>query len=228
MNERLTAVIFDLDGVIADTNDLYDRANRRLAAELGTNVTDEENDSFKGIHRSRIVRAIAAKAELELTESETVELGERKNRYYQEMIEALSPRDALPGIPRFLEELCEADIRLGLASSSSNAWFVLERLGLTAYFDAVADPRAVAAKPAPDLFLAAARLLDADPVRCAAVEDGEAGLAAIRATPMFSVGVGSAPYLRAADWNPLSTAELSCPELLRRFSEQRRGEPGGR
>ncbi|WP_438433952.1 beta-phosphoglucomutase [Gorillibacterium sp. sgz500922] len=218
--DNLTAVIFDLDGVVADTNELYNRANRRLAAELGTTVTDEENDSFKGIHRSRIVRAIAAKAGLELTEREAEELGARKNRYYQELIEALGPQDALPGIPGFLRELREAGCRIGLASSSSNADFVLDRLGLAAYFDAVADPRAAAAKPAPDLFLAAARKLDADPAQCAAIEDGEAGLAAILATPMFAVGVGTAPFLREADWNPATTAELNRAELSRRFREK--------
>ncbi|MEO3946036.1 beta-phosphoglucomutase [Gorillibacterium sp. CAU 1737] len=221
MNDRLTAVIFDLDGVIADTNGLYDRANRKLAAELGVTVTDEENDSFKGIHRSRIVRTIAAKAGLALTDSETLELGERKNRYYQEMIHALGPKDTLPGIPRFLDELRAAGVRIGLASSSSNARFVLERLGLASYFAVLADPRVVAAKPAPDLFLAAAHELGVPPVACAAVEDGEAGLAGILVTPMFSVGVGPAPYLAAAEWHAAGTEELCWPELARRFAARR-------
>jgi len=228
MKQRLQAVIFDLDGVVADTNELYNRVNRRLAAEFGVTVSDEENDTFKGIHRSRIVRAIAAKAGLELTEAEVRELGEKKNRWYQELIETLGPQDALPGIPRFLGEFREAGIRLGLASSSSNARFVLERLGLAGHFAAVADPRAAAAKPAPDLFLAAARELGAGPAQCAAVEDGAAGLAAILATPMFSVGVGTAPFLRAADWNAATTAELTRAELARRFREKRAGGRSGR
>ncbi|MCL6458862.1 MAG: beta-phosphoglucomutase [Gorillibacterium sp.] len=216
---QLKAVIFDLDGVIADTNECYNQANRKLAEELAVTISDAENDSFKGIHRSEIVRAIAAKTGRNYQEAEIVALGVKKNEYYQQMIADLSPRDLLPGIKRFLQELTDADMRIALASSSSNYHFVLERLGISHYFHAVADPAKVERmKPAPDIFLLAADLLNVPYAHCAAIEDGEAGLTAVLATPMFSVGIGTAPFLAAANWNLADTAGLKLAELRQRFA----------
>lgn len=220
MNRQLQAVIFDLDGVIADTNDYYNRANRKLAELWGTTISEEENESFKGIHRSVIVKAIAAKAGKTLTEEEIVHYGAMKNAFYQQQITELSPQDVLPGIEAFLQELRQAGILIALASSSSNYRFVLERLGVAGYFHVAVDPAYIRRmKPAPDIFERAAELLGVVPENCAAIEDGEAGLAAIRATPMFAVAIGNAPFHAAADWQLPNTRGLGLTELRRRFEE---------
>lgn len=224
MNRQLQAVIFDLDGVIADTNDYYNRANRKLAELWGTTVSDEENEAFKGIHRSAIVKAIAAKAGKTLTEEETARYGTMKNAFYQQQIAELSPQDILPGVELFLQELRQAGILIALASSSSNYRFVLERLGVAAHFHVAVDPAYIRRmKPAPDIFERAAELLGVAAENCAAIEDGEAGLAAIRATPMFAVAIGNAPFQAAADWQLPDTRGLRLAELRRRFEDKQCG-----
>jgi len=220
LNRQLQAVIFDLDGVIADTNEYYNRANRKLAEHWGTTVSDEENEAFKGIHRSVIVQAIAAKAGKSLTEEETAFYGTMKNAFYQQQIAELSPQDLLPGVEAFLQELRAAGIAIALASASSNYRFVLERLGVAGYFHVVVDPAHVRQmKPAPDIFERAAELLGVAPENCAAIEDGEAGLAAIRATPMFAVAIGNTQFHAAADWQLPDTGGLRLAEMQRRFAE---------
>ncbi|MBC8081472.1 MAG: beta-phosphoglucomutase [Gorillibacterium sp.] len=221
MGPQLRAVIFDLDGVIADTNECYNRANRKLAEQLAVTISDAENESFKGIHRSVIVRTIAAKTGRSYTEEDIAALGMKKNEYYQQLIADLTPLDLLPGIGTFLKELADEGILIALASSSSNYRFVLERLGIGHYFQAIADPaRVERMKPAPDIFLLAADLLGIPYEECAAIEDGEAGLTAILATPMFSIGVGSAPFLATAHWNVFDCAGLHLDELRQRFEKR--------
>ncbi|ARW45754.1 Beta-phosphoglucomutase [Bacillus licheniformis] len=105
-------------------------------------------------------------------------------------------------------------ISIALASSSRNAPAILQRLGVMDEFQGVVDPAALAhGKPDPEIFLTAAALLGVPPSECAAIEDAEAGIAAIKSAGMFAVGVGDETSLRGADLIVHNTNELTF-ELL--------------
>ncbi|MCD5322372.1 MULTISPECIES: beta-phosphoglucomutase [Pontibacillus] len=215
------AVIFDLDGVIVDTVPLYYKATLPVINELGVPFTEADNLAYQGRPRMELIDMIVKRSGKVFTEEEKIELGEWKNRNYQELIAQLTEEDAMPGIYRFIQELSQAGIPMALASASSNAQFVLKQLGLTTFFDVIMDPKSLKkGKPDPEIFETAADRLGVPYENCVAIEDGEAGLEAIRSTPMFSIGVGTAPYLDQADWTIPTTASLTLENVNSQFNRR--------
>jgi beta-phosphoglucomutase len=221
MNKRnLEAVIFDLDGVIADTNHLYFRANQMIAEDLGIPFTYEESDQFKGIGRMEIVRSLVEKSGKPHSLDHMVKLAEQKNTYYQGLIQDMDERSILPGIKQFIHSLRENGIKTAIASSSTNGTTVLKKIGLYEQFDCIIDPSTLKkGKPDPEIFIKAADRLQVPYQNCAAIEDGEAGMKAILATDMFSIGVGNSVNMFPSAWHIDSTDELSYEELVLRMGE---------
>jgi len=221
MNISLKAVIFDFDGVIADTVQHYYEATKRIADELEVPYTIEDNLRFQGIPRKILMDELAGRCGREVTEEEKLFLGNKKGEYYRELIAEFTKGDMLPGMYEFLFNLKEAGIKLGIASSSSNAPFLLEKFGIKDWFECIVDPHKLKkGKPDPEIFLTAADCLGVAYDSCAAVEDGEAGLQGIMETPMFSVSIGNSNKLKQAEWNVPSTDHLELDELLRRFADR--------
>lgn len=205
-----TAVLFDLDGVITDTAEYHYRAWKKLAEELGISIDRKFNEQLKGVSRDDSLKRILAHGGKTVGEAEFAELTRRKNDNYVEMIQAVKPEDVYPGILPLLEALKANGKKIALASASKNGPFLLERMGLTHFFDAVADPAAVAhSKPAPDIFLAAAKGVGADIRRCIGIEDAAAGVAAIKAAGALPIGVGKAEDLGSDIALVSGTAELT-------------------
>ncbi|MEX5410204.1 beta-phosphoglucomutase [Atlantibacter hermannii] len=206
----LQALIFDLDGVITDTAHLHFIAWRSVAAELGITIDEEVNQSLKGISRMASLERIlqfGGKAEL-FSVTEKAAIARRKNDRYVALLSSLGPESVLPGIASLLAELKSRGIGIGLASASLNAPGILQALGLTAMFDYCADAsRIVHSKPDPEIFLAACAGLGATPQRCIGVEDAQAGIAAINASGMVSIGIGAT--LTDANLRLNSTEELT-------------------
>ena len=139
----------------------------------------------------------------------------RKNDYYLDFIKEISPRDLLPGARELLEELRAAGYKVALGSASKNAQEVLQRLGIESLFDAVADGYSVERqKPAPDLFLHAAKQLGLEPHECVVVEDAAAGIEAARAGGFRSVGLGPRERVGAAEAVFPSLAGVHLRDLL--------------
>jgi kojibiose phosphorylase len=133
------------------------------------------------------------------SEDQILEMMERKNRYYVESIESISPKDLLPGAIDFLDELRSTGIKIALGSASKNARAVIERLGIADRIDAIADGYSVQqSKPAPDLFLHAASQLGLKPSQCVVVEDAASGVQAALAGGMWAVGLGPTQRVGAA------------------------------
>jgi HAD superfamily hydrolase (TIGR01509 family) len=124
---------------------------------------------------------------------------ERKNRYYVESIETITPQNIFPGAVELLQELRQAGIKIAIGSASKNARTVIEKLGIGNLVDAIADGDSVAPpKPAPDLFLFAAKQIGLDPDRCIVVEDATVGVQAAIAAGMRSIGIGPITRVGAA------------------------------
>lgn len=194
----LQALIFDLDGVLTDTAQAHYRAWKRLADEIGVPFDEAANERLKGIDRMGSLALILGDRP-GFDEERRAELAARKNGWYAEEIARVTPADLFPGARRVLTEAREAGLGIALASASRNAPALLARLGIAPLFDAVADPTAMPGKPAPDLFLAAACMLGTPPALCLGIEDAAAGIAAIRAAGMASVGIGDPAVLAKAD-----------------------------
>jgi beta-phosphoglucomutase len=188
-NSPIKGFIFDLDGVLTDTAEYHYRGWKRLADEEGIPFTREDNELLRGIPRRESLMLILK--EHMVPEEEILQMMERKNNYYLEYIREISPKDLLPGARELLEEIHKAGMKSALGSASKNAPDVVRRLGIANLLDAISDGNSVERqKPAPDLFLHAARQLNLTPEKCIVVEDAAAGIQAARAGAFHTVGLG--------------------------------------
>ncbi|MFT4197138.1 MAG: beta-phosphoglucomutase [Pseudoxanthomonas sp.] len=194
------ALLFDLDGVLTDTARTHYRSWQRLADEIGVPFDRQVNERLKGVDRMASLDIVLERAGREFDAAERAALAERKNGYYLQAIEALGPQDLFPGAERLLRQARAAGLKLGLASASRNAPRLLQRLGIAAHFDYIADPARLArAKPDPAIFLDAAAGLGVPPALCIGVEDAAAGIEAIHAAGMAAIGIGQVTALPMAD-----------------------------
>ncbi|MCQ4969036.1 MULTISPECIES: beta-phosphoglucomutase [Atlantibacter] len=210
----LKALIFDLDGVITDTAHLHFLAWKSVAAELGIAIDERMNHALKGISRMASLERILQFGGKATTFSETqkIVIATRKNERYVALLSSLGPDAILPGIAPLLAELKKRGIKAGLASASLNAPRILASLNLLDAFDFCADAsRITHPKPHPEIFLAACTGLGVVPEECIGVEDAQAGIDAINACGMLSIGIGAS--LNNAGLLLSSTEELTWPRI---------------
>lgn len=209
------AALFDLDGVLADTAGAHYQAWKRIADELGIAFTATDNEALKGIDRMGSLDLLLDLGGRRVSDEERIGLAARKNALYLNAVERMGPDDVLPGARELVEAARAAKLRCAVASASRNAPALLRRLGIDGLFDFVADPAAARPKPAPDLFLACASAVGAEPPACIAFEDAPAGVEAIKTAGMFAVGIGDAGVLAAADVVYASPADVDLESLVR-------------
>lgn len=196
----LKAVVFDLDGVLADTAVLHRAAWQQLADEIGVPLDEATAGRMKGVDRRGSLDILLERAPRPYGEAEKEALAARKNAHYVELIGRLGPMDLLPGARAAVESVRRAGLKTALASASRNAPQLLDRLGIAALFDYVVDAGRIArSKPDPEIFLAAAGGLGLSSEECLGVEDAAAGIAALHAAGMAAVGIGRAQELGKAD-----------------------------
>ncbi|MDB5088542.1 MAG: beta-phosphoglucomutase [Mucilaginibacter sp.] len=196
----IKACIFDLDGVIVDTAVYHFKAWKRLADELGINFTEHDNERLKGVSRVRSLEIILELGSVTKTEAEQQELATRKNTWYVEMINRMTPAEILPGAKEFLESCRAAGIKTALGSASKNSGTILNKINMAHLFDAIVDGNHVSkAKPDPEVFLKGAEALGVIPAECVVFEDAIAGVEAAINGGMKVVGIGSPDVLDKAD-----------------------------
>lgn len=219
MTKKLEAVIFDMDGVIVDTDEFYYIVNKAIADILSIPFSHEDNEKIKGIRRMEIIEMMVERSGQPYSTTAKQELARTKNEHYLSLIENMDQSYVFPGMIKFINELKDNGVKVGLASSSSNQKKIIEKVGLTPFFDVMVDPYLLKkGKPDPEIFLTAADHLGVRYENCVAIEDGEAGMSAILATEMFSIGVGNGnEVVKKADWHIINTTDLTLSNLIDRF-----------
>ena len=212
--QRPKAIIFDLDGVLTDTSEYHYKAWKQLADEEGIPFTREENDEhLRGVGRRDSLMYILRGRKV--SEEQIQVMMDRKNRYYTEMIKSITPNDLVAGGRDLLNEIRMAGIKAAIASSSKNCRTVLERLDITSYLDGIADGNSVVnSKPAADLFVYAAGLVQVNTPDCLGVEDADAGIEAIKTAGMQALGIGPEERFHRADKVLPTLASLHLADVL--------------
>ena len=214
----IKAVIFDLDGVIVDTAHYHYLAWKRLAKELGFDLTLEQNELLKGVSRMRSLEIILDLGGIELSEAEKERIANKKNGWFVEYVNEMKPEEIFPGVKELLKSIRSKGLKVGLASSSKNAHAVVNLLNIENEFDAIVDGTMIIhSKPDPEIFLLAASKLGVVPAECVVFEDAEAGVEAALAAGMKCVGVGSPEQLGKANLVVAKTADFKLQTLNSEF-----------
>lgn len=199
---QLRGVIFDMDGVLVDSEPFIAEAAIRMFREKGVTVRPEEFRPFVGTGEDRFIGGVAEARGVRL------DLPRDKARTYAIYLELIEGRlHPLPGVHGFVAECRQRGLALAVASSADaiKVRANLNEIGLpTAAFDVVIDGTQVSRrKPAPDLFLEASRRLALAPQECLVIEDAVAGVAAAKAAGSRCLAITSTfptEQLSAADW----------------------------
>ncbi|MCK4746844.1 MAG: HAD family phosphatase [Bacteroidales bacterium] len=182
-------IIFDMDGVILDSEKVYQEIERQMYAELGISITPQEHQKFMGTSERSMWTLIKGKYKLE----QEVEALIREER--ERFLTTLGTPGSIPlmeGLLPLLESLRKAGIPLWLASSSAREIIdkVVDIKGLRKYYEGIVSGDDVKhSKPSPEIFLLAAKLAGNDPSRCLVIEDSENGIRAARAAGMTVVAL---------------------------------------
>jgi HAD superfamily hydrolase (TIGR01509 family) len=196
------AVIFDMDGVLADSEPVYFEAMRAVLAPLGHEVTEAHQRAIMGHSIDDTWDYLRETFGLKGPLDALVEA------YDGELQLMLAAQDTpLPGVVELIDALRQRRVPIALASSSLPSWIsaLLGGLGLHDAFDAVVSATMVAnPKPAPDIYVEAASRLGKAPGRCIAIEDTPTGLRSANSAGMFTVQVRAS----STAWPPLPEAAI--------------------
>ena len=186
-------IIFDLDGVICSTDEYHYLAWKALADRLQIPFDRERNNLLRGVSRMASLEIILEKSDKTYSDDEKAAFAEGKNTMYRELLGRMSPADLSDDVRNTLNVLREEGLKLAIGSSSKNTRFILERIGLSDFFDAVADGNCIThSKPHPEVFLKAADMISLAPGECVVVEDAHAGVEAAVAGGFNCAAIGDA------------------------------------
>ncbi len=190
MNKILTffdAVIFDMDGVLVDSEPYYMEVEQTTFKELGLMISEEEHLTYQGTAYDRMWQMIKEKHEIAKTVDELVEFS---INHISSSFSALEKIEPMPGVEDLIKRLKQRNVPIALASSSylEVIRIILRRTGLEKYFEVVVDnTKAQSSKPDPDIFLLAAKKLGIAPGKCAVIEDSTNGIIAAKAAGMYCI-----------------------------------------
>lgn len=187
MAEKRIGLIFDMDGVLIDSNPVHRDAWVAYNRSQGVETTEAMQQIMYGKRNDQILREFLGN---ELTDAEVFAHGAAKEKLFREMIGPQLPGVLVKGVREFVER--HRDFAIGCATNADreNLEFVLRASGIEQLFDAAVDGHQVAnPKPWPDIYLRAAALLGIEPAKCIVFEDSFTGIEAAQAAGMRVVGV---------------------------------------
>ena len=188
---KIKGLIFDLDGVITDTAKLHFKAWADTLKKYQITYTYEENELLKGIPRRETLLKILELKKMEMNDQLIDQVCDEKNNLYVSLLKTeISEDDILPGILQLLEDARKLNLKIALASSSKNAKAILERLKIINYFDFIVNVNKIKnGKPAPDIYLAAAKGLKLNPQECIGFEDALVGIEGLMSANIKTVSI---------------------------------------
>jgi len=214
----MRAVIFDMDGVLVDSEPLWRLAERQVFAEVGLELSDADCERTMGMRTDEVIEHWFRAAPWEGATCAEVE-ARLENRMRELIAERAS---AMPGLEQSIAMARAEGLALGLATSSAPALIeaVLAKLGLgDAFADAHSAIEEELGKPHPAVFLTTARLLGVEPAECVAIEDSVAGVRSARAAGMRVIAVPPHHLFDEAAYDvadiKLRSLEDLTPEMLR-------------
>jgi len=184
------AVIFDLDGVLLDSEPIYLAATNSVLAREGKHLSPEENARYIGVRYRDMLADIIPR--MGLAHGADYYVDQTRDEVLRAFGRPLTPP---PGARELIERLADHDVPRAVGSSSVHAWVdqVLTNLGVREHFPIVVGGDEVEhGKPAPDIFLKCAELLGVPPERCAVIEDSPNGVLAARRAGMTAIGYRTA------------------------------------
>ncbi len=190
---KYKGIIFDLDGVICSTDNFHYKAWKTLAHKLQIEFDQNKNNLLRGVSRMESLEIILGEKTSNFTEKEKNALAEEKNNIYRKSLEQMSPKNLSIDVKKTLLDLRAKGYKLAIGSSSKNARFILQKLGITEIFHEIVDGTDIEkSKPDPEVFLKAAAKLGLDVKDCVVVEDAIAGIKAGLAGGFQVIGIGDA------------------------------------
>lgn len=189
-NKNLTsfdAVIFDMDGVLVNSEPFYVEVEQTNFRQLGLKISEEEHQTYQGTATDRMWQLIKERHGIKQSLDELVKMTNSLVTPYFNSLEQMEP---MSGVKNLIEKLKEKGVPLALASSSyaDVIEIILQKTGLKKYFDVVVSSQmAGTSKPEPDIFLLTAKKLGMHPEKCVVIEDSTNGIKAAKAAGMYCI-----------------------------------------
>jgi HAD superfamily hydrolase (TIGR01509 family) len=181
------AVIFDMDGVLVNSEPFYVEVEQTNFKQLGLEISEKEHQTYQGTATDRMWQLIKERHRIDHPVEELVTMTNSLVTPYFNSLEKMEP---MPGVNNLIEKLKEKGVPLALASSSSSdvIEIILQKTGLKKYFDVVVSSQmAGASKPEPDIFLLTAKKLGVLPGKCVVIEDSTNGIKAAKSAGMYCI-----------------------------------------
>ena len=199
----MKAMLFDMDGVLVDSEPIHFQARKMTLARYGYTTDDEELSHYQSTPTEVFIAGINK------SRGSSIPVDEAARLHKEDFKTAFDNFDlkSIDGIPEYLEQLESLKIPMAIASSSSPELIreVIRRLGIAKYFrELVSGDEVARPKPNPDVYLTAAKKIGADPSECVVLEDSHNGVLAAKSAGMFCIGFRS-PHSGNQD---LSTADI--------------------
>ncbi len=189
ITQPIHAVIFDMDGVLVDSEFLHIKAEKKTFSPYGIELSKEEINTYMGMGVKMMLKSLIQKYSLPLTREALYCIHEKNlSEIFQEELKMM------PGVTEIISYLKNRKIKLAVASSSSLYLInlILQKMHLKSIFDVVLSGEEVAnGKPFPDIFIKTAELLNVQPDRCVVIEDSKNGVTAAKNAGMLCIGFKS-------------------------------------
>jgi beta-phosphoglucomutase len=222
--------IFNMDGVIVDTSPYHYMAWRKMANELGFDLTEDQNEALRGRGRMDCLEQILEWGAVPfMTEAEKLWWASKKSSWYNALILNMKPGQTLPGALDFVHQVHEKGLSIALSSASQNARVVIESTGITSAFEVIIDGlQNLKQKPDPECYLLAAEALGIAPSECLVFDDAPLGIMAAIMGGFPVVGIGDSYNLNKANLVIPSLANQSFEDILNRINHELRPSYHGR
>lgn len=211
---NIQAMLFDLDGVLVKTREYHFRAWAQVAQDEGISLTRQEYEQVLRRMKKHEVLQYLTRGHA-VSEVYVQEMIERRRQYYLAQVHGMTEEALIEGGRELLHEIRQAGIKIAIASAGKHARLILQQLSLTECFDGIADRYSIARnKPAPDIFLFAAGLVNVSVAHCLVIDDKAPNLIEVKQAGMRVLGIGEKAQFHPDDPVLSSLAHVHVHDIL--------------